>query len=126
MPLDWSKTTDKIPPFTQLKGTGGDASLRATLMRYLQTGIDCGILYFLTDDEKYARCSADILHTVIEALAQLQPSDKGHNGGGLLYPDDHLREAREIGAQVPILYDFAYSFLRKGSLVYNVATGKKE
>ena len=126
MPLDWSKTTDKIPPLKLLKGTSGDAAERTVIMNYLQTGIDCGILYFLTDDVKYAQCSADILHTVIEGLVQLQPSEKGHNGGGLLYPDDHLREAREIGAQVPILYDFAYPFIQKEGLVYNLATGKKE
>jgi hypothetical protein len=127
MPLDWAKKDGKMPPFTAMKGTqGGDASIRGVIMSYLQTGIDCGILYFLTDDTKYGQCSADILYTIIEALVQLEPSEKGHNGGGYLYPDDHLREAREIGAQIPILYDFAYSFIQKGGSVYNVATGKKE
>jgi Heparinase II/III-like protein len=117
----------KIPPLKLLKGSGGPtADERQAMMRYLQTGIDCGILYFLTDDTKYAQLSADVLHTVISGLEPLEINANGRNGGGLLYPDDHLREAREIGAQVPILYDFAYSFLKKGGMVYNVATGKRE
>jgi Heparinase II/III-like protein len=117
----------KIPPLKLLKGSGGSTTdERQAIMHYLQTGIDCGILYFLTDDTKYAQLSADVLHTIISGLEPLAINEKGHNGGGLLYPDDHLREAREIGAQVPILYDFAYSFLKKGGMVYNVATGKKD
>ncbi len=126
MPLDWANGKDKIPAFLPIKGTGGDTESRKDLMLYLQTGIDCGILYFLTDDTKYAQLSADVLHTIISGLEPLEINEKGHNGGGLLYVDDHLREAREIGAQIPILYDFTYSFLQKGGLPYNVATGKKE
>ncbi|MEZ4905275.1 MAG: heparinase II/III family protein [Spirosomataceae bacterium] len=127
MPLDWSKKQDEqVPPVIQLKGFGGvNAEKREALIRYLQTAVDCGVLYYLTDDEKYAQISADILYTMIEGLVQVQPNDKGHNGGGYLYPDDHLREAREIGAQLPIIYDFVASFLSKGGLVFNVATQQK-
>jgi Heparinase II/III-like protein len=126
MPLDWSKNKVNLPPFVALKGTGGSTvAQRQALMHYLQTGIDCGIVYFLTDEEKYAQLSTDVLYTVIEGLAQLEPTAKGHNGGGLLYPDDHLREAREIGAQIPILYDFVAPFLAKGGSAYDLAQDKK-
>ncbi len=126
MPLDWSKTGDKVPPFVLIKGNKGEgANERQAVMKYLQTGIDCGIMYFLTDEVKYAQISADILNTIIEGLAPLEVNNKSSTGG-YLYPDEHLREAREIGAQIPILYDFAYSFIQKGGLVYNVSTGKKE
>ena len=126
MPLDWAKQVDgKIPPFITMDVVSKYRDERGALMHYIRTGIDAGILYFLTDDERYGQCSADILHTVIEGLGQLTPNDEGHNGGGLLYPDDHLREAREIGSAVPILYDFAYPFLAKGGQVFDVAQGKK-
>ena len=126
MPLDWRKTGDKVPPFVLIKGNKGEgANERQAVMKYLQTGIDCGIIYFLTDEVKYAQISADILNTIIEGLAPIEVNDKSSTGG-YLYPDEHLREAREIGAQIPILYDFAYSFIQKGGLVYNVSTAKKE
>jgi Heparinase II/III-like protein len=126
MPLDWTKAGDKVPSFVLIKGNKGEgANERQAVMTYLQTGIDCGIIYFLTDDVKYAQISADILNTIIEGLAPIEVNDKSSTGG-YLYPDEHLREAREIGAQIPILYDFAYSFIQKGGLVYNVSTGKKE
>ncbi|TAE29031.1 MAG: hypothetical protein EAZ91_13510 [Cytophagales bacterium] len=126
MPLDWAKQeAGKIPPFAPIKGVTSDAELRKIVIHYLQTGIDCGILYYLTNDPKYGQCSADILHTLVEGLVPLKPSAGGHNGGGYLYPDDHLREAREIGAGIPILYDFAYPFIAQNSAVYDLGAGKK-
>lgn len=127
MPLDWSKKNDgQVPPLIQLRGFGGvNADARQALLTYLQTGVDCGVLYFLTEDEKYAQIGTDILFTIIEGLVQVQPNEQGHNGGGYLYPDDHLREAREIGAQIPILYDFIAPFLSKGGTAYSVTTEKK-
>ncbi len=126
MPLDWPVASPgKIPPFKVMKVVSKFVDERKILMHYLQTGVDAGILYFLTDDDRYAQYSADVLHTTIEGLGQLTPNDEGHNGGGLLYPDDHLREAREIGSVIPILYDFVYPFLAKGGQPYDVAQGKK-
>jgi hypothetical protein len=55
MPLDWSVKNDYVPPMLTFN---------------LQTGIDCGILYFLTDKEEYAQIGADILNTIIEAFKQ--------------------------------------------------------
>ena len=124
MPLDWSKKKDgQVPPFVVFKDPGSSTEQRQAVMHYLQTGIDCGIIYFLTGEEKYAQLGADVLNTIVEALVQNTPNtDKG---GSFMYEDEHLREAREIGAQIPILYDFIQPFIAKGGLSYNVATDKR-
>lgn len=127
LPLEWNKKqANRFPPLLTLNpSTGINNAKREVILEYLQTGIDCGILYFLTDDEKYAQFGADVLYTFVEGMVQLTSSKTGHNGGGLVYPDDHLREAREIGAQIPILYDFVYPYLIKGGKVFDVSEDKK-
>lgn len=89
----------------------------------MQIGIDCGVLYFLTEDEAYGQCALDILHAYIEGLLQIKPSEETGNGGWL-YADDHLREARIIGAQLPIIYDFIATYLAKHKKPYDI--GKKD
>ena len=124
MPLDWSKKVEgKIPPFVVFKDPGSSAEQRKAVMHYLNTGIDCGVLYFLTDEEKYAQIGADILNTIVEALVQNTPNtDKG---GSFMYENEHLREAREIGAAIPILYDFIQPFIAKEGLAYHVGNDKR-
>ncbi len=97
---------------------------RNSLQRYLLIGEDCGVAYFLTQDEAYARCAADILGAVIEALVLMPPNESPENGGWI-YPDDHLYEARALGAQLPIVYDFVADFLRGGATVLNLATRRQ-
>ena len=126
MPLDWSAgKPDKLPPFIAMQVVSKHQEARRELMHYMKTAVDAGILYYLTGEERYAQFNADVLYTVLEGLGQLTPSEEGHNGGGWLYPDDHLREAREIGSIIPILYDFAYPFLRQGGQPFDMAQGKK-
>jgi hypothetical protein len=127
MPLDWSKSgNNSFPPMLQFKSNGGlETEKRQALMHYLQTAIDCGIIYYLTDEEPYAQLVLDVVYTMVEAMTPLTPSEKGHNGGGYLYLDDHLREAREIGAQLPVAYDFIYSFIQKGGKPFNVLSNQK-
>ena len=98
-----------------------EGETRGKLQRFLLIGIDCGVLYFLTADETYARCAADILHATVEALVQMKPSESTNNGGWI-YPEDHLYEARALGAQIPILYDFVATYLRAGARVHSLAT----
>jgi hypothetical protein len=125
MPLDWSVKNGNVPPMLTFKADGGpNSEKRQALMHYLQTGIDCGILYFLTDENQYAQIGADILNTLIEALQTVKPA-QGRSNSGYIYTDDHLREAREIGAQIPILYDFIYPFFQKGGLAYHIGKGEK-
>ena len=126
MPLDWSKASEKIPPMIPIiEFNSSVASGRQDLLHYLLTGVDCAVLYYLTNEEAYAQLSLDVLHTFIEGIVQIQPSAQGHNGGGWLYPEDHLREAREIGASVPIIYDFVAPFIQKGGMPYDIAQKKK-
>ena len=98
-----------------------EGETRGKLQRFLLIGIDCGVLFFLTADETYARCAADILHATVEALVQMKPSESTGNGGWI-YPEDHLYEARALGAQIPILYDFVATYLQAGARVHSLAT----
>lgn len=81
-------------------------------------GVDCALLYYLTGDESYARCAADILHNAVQALLPVSPST-GLSNGGWLEQSNLLYEARYLGTQLPIIYDFLYSYLQTHS-VYDV------
>lgn len=125
IPFDWSKqkTGITLPLKTFEDSVDKNATDRSLQNKFLQIGIDCGVMYFLTEDKIYAQCAVDILNAYVEGLIQIKPSaDKGN--GGWLYPTDHLREARIIGAQLPIIYDFTANYIEKQKLAYDV--GKKK
>ncbi len=92
-----------------------------SLQRFLHLGTDCAVLYYLTGEESYARCAADILHASAEALVQM-PRNDATTQGGIEYPADVLYEARAVGAQLPIIYDFLYPWLMRGAKVHSVVT----
>lgn len=125
IPFDWSKQkTGVTPPLkTFADSNGANNTDRSLQSKYLQIGVDCGVMYFLTEDESYAQCALDILNAYVQGLLQLKPSEEKGNGGWI-YPDDHLREARIIGAQIPIIYDFVATYAEKHKLAYDI--GKKE
>ena len=127
MPFAWEQGVGEAAPplltYTGFRGPTADA--RRLLLLRIQTAVDGGVLYWLTGREDYARYAADVLHNLRGGLLALQPSEALSNGGWL-YPEDHLREAREIGAQLPIIYDFIYSYLRKGASVNDVGTLRQE
>ena len=124
IPFNWSEQKKGItPPLKTFKESNDANNLdRYLQFKYLQIGIDCGVLYFLTEDESYAQCALDILHAYVEGLLQIQPSNEKGNGGWL-YPSDHLREARVIGAQIPIIYDFIASYIEKNKPVFDIGKG---
>ncbi|TXF90246.1 hypothetical protein FUA23_06925 [Neolewinella aurantiaca] len=112
------------PPFKTYTSFDGEEREEQTRLHHqLQTAIDCGVLYFLTREERYARYAADVLHNVVQAVRQL-PLDSEFFNAGWIYTKDHLREAREIGAQIPIIYDFVQPWLTTGGRVYDL--GREE
>ncbi|MGB7394010.1 MAG: heparinase II/III family protein [Pricia sp.] len=135
MPLDWdNQQKNEIPPLTYTKigvpgehrnldnATKEELANFEKLSDYLQMAVDCGVLYYLIQEDEYARCGLDILHTAISGLVQLQPSE-WEGRGGWLCPDDLLRETRKIGEKFPIAYDFVASFINEGGQPYDL--GKK-
>ncbi|MSU53895.1 MAG: hypothetical protein EXS41_10990 [Opitutaceae bacterium] len=92
-----------------------------SLQRFLHIGTDCAVLFYLTGEESYARCAADILSTATRALARMPRSD-ATTQGGIVYPGDVLYEARAVGAQLPIIYDFLHPWLLRGPKVHDVVS----
>jgi len=119
-------TAGQIPPFKKITDSQSTASAdRTKYKNYLQSGIDSGVLYFLTGDEDYAKYSASIFYTFMKAMNKVALSDTGNFNAGWIYPADHLREARDIGAQMPILYDFIATYIKNGGTAYDYAANSE-
>jgi len=127
LPLVWPEEKGLHPGFHYIEndrpGTPGHQN-RITLMTYLQDAVDCGVLYYLTEDPAYAQYAADFLATAVLALQEMTPDGNRFNGGWI-YPSDHLKESRIFGAQWPLVYDFIHPFLADGGKVLNVVTGEE-
>jgi hypothetical protein len=137
MPFDWEKALpNSVPPFFLThhieKGKNNnldnatEAEMRnaRNLMAILQTGIDCGIAYYLTENTKYAQCATDILHAFTNSVLQSVVSN-WHGRGGWLFPFDGFREVREIGYKVPLIYDFTAEFIKNGGKPYDIIKKEK-
>jgi hypothetical protein len=137
MPFDWEKgKPGQTPPFyhTHHIENGENRNLDNTtetewvngrkLIRYLQLGLDCGIAYYLTEDEKFAQCAVDILNAFVNGVLQSEVSD-WRGRGGWLFPYDGFREVREIGYKVPLIYDFTAGFIKKGGKPFDIILKKK-
>ena len=111
----------QYPTFGQIPNDISEGTLRNDLMQYLQEGIECGVLYYLTENEDYAKCAADTLTAVVGALSRFNPSTSVGNGGWIM-TTDHLKEARVFGAQIPIIYDFVAPYLAQGNMVNDPRT----
>ncbi|SEJ81226.1 Heparinase II/III-like protein [Cyclobacterium xiamenense] len=137
LPFDWEKGTgDQIPPFHRTyhiedgihknldNATEAEMAHARTLIRYLQVAVDCGIAYYLTEEEKYAQCAADILYVFVTAVRQ-SPVSEWRGRGGWLFPDDGFREVREIGYKVPLVYDFIADYLKDGGKPFDPVKNSK-
>ncbi len=96
-----------------------ESQVRGPLRDKLEDAQDAAILYFLTQDVRYARFAGDILQNVIEGYTGLVAPGSSANTGWLL-ATDHLKEVREVATESPIIYDFIYDWLKAGNKVWDV------
>ncbi len=118
--VDWAAATPKfktIPAYAE-------STVRFPAEGKYNDALDCAVLYYLTKDdpggesEKYAQCAADILHNAVKTLLPVAASTSTGNGGWI-FQSDLLKEARVTGTQLPIIYDFLYSWLQTNQ-IYDV------
>ncbi|WP_299012539.1 heparinase II/III family protein [uncultured Polaribacter sp.] len=137
LPFNWAEGKEnEFPPFFKtdhiLNGkhrnldnaTEKEWAPAEALINYLQIGIDCGAMYFITQDEKYAYMASSILYSFTKSVQKAKLSD-WHGRGGWLFPYDGFREVRVIGYKVPLVYDFVASYLKKGGNVLDIIQNKK-
>lgn len=87
--------------------------------KVLTLASESGMLYYLTQDEKYAQFAADILAVYINELATRTPQTTTICGYYFFDP-------RTTYGPFAITYDFIYNFLKKeGTKVYDKELGKR-
>ena len=137
LPFNWSKKEqNSFPPFykTDHVENGKHRNLdNATkeewepaelLITYLQVALNCGELYYLTQDEKYAYVASSILYSYIKSVQQSEISTwKGR--GGWLFPYDGFREVRVLGYRLPLIYDFIHPYLKNEGKSLDIIQSKK-
>lgn len=127
LPFNITNVVDRqIPPFKTISNSQPNAAAdRNTYKLYLQSGVDSGVLYYLTGNEDYAKYSASLFYTYMKAMNQVPLSDASSINAGWIYRVDHLREARDFGAQLPILYDFISEYNKNGGTAYDFAADQE-
>lgn len=118
-----------LPPIDANMASGGLApeqiQMQAQMQAMVSNAIDHGVLFYLTEDPAYAALGGDVLQALVQMLRGLTPRDSPTNGGWF-YPGDHLYEARILGAQLPIIYDFLAGYLRRPDVtVWDLATSRR-
>lgn len=93
--------------------------LAAAHNKILTLASNAGLLYYLTEDEKYAKFSADILAAYFDKIAPLTPETTTICGYAFFDP-------RTTYGPIALAYDFTYNYLTKpGATVYNKTIGKR-
>ncbi|WP_298763480.1 heparinase II/III family protein [uncultured Polaribacter sp.] len=137
LPFNWLEGKENdFPPFLKTdhvengkhknldNATDKEWAPAAALINYLQIGIDCGTMYFITQDEKYAYMASSILYSFVKSVQKSKLSD-WHGRGGWLFPYDGFREVRVIGYKVPLVYDFVANYLKNGGNAFDIIQNKK-
>lgn len=138
LPFNWSEGKEnEFPPFFKTdhvengkhknldNATNLEWQPAENLITYLQIALDCGTIYFITQEEKYAYMASSILYSFTKSVQKSKVSD-WHGRGGWLFPYDGFREVRVIGYKVPLVYDFVANYLKKGGTAYDIIQNKKE
>ncbi|GAA4815061.1 heparinase II/III domain-containing protein [Litoribaculum gwangyangense] len=136
LPFNWRKQkANSFPPFYETDHVENGVHLNldnATdeewepaelLIKYLQVALDCGMVYYITEDEKYAYVASSILYAFVKSVQKSKLSD-WHGRGGWLFPYDGFREVRVIGYKVPLIYDFIAPYLNKNGLCFDIIKKK--
>ncbi|MCU0791491.1 MAG: heparinase II/III-family protein [Opitutaceae bacterium] len=116
LPVTWTTTPARFKTIP----TYSSSEVRTPAVAKFDSALNCAVLYYLTNDAKYARYAADVLHNTIKTLVPVAPSTELGNGGWIIQ-NDFLLEARALGTQLPIIYDFVRPFLATNQ-VYDVQT----
>ncbi|WP_170061692.1 heparinase II/III domain-containing protein [Nonlabens arenilitoris] len=137
LPFNWSEgNKNDFPPFYKTyhiengiqknldNATDKEQKYMELLDQYLQIAIDCGMMYYFTQDEKYAYLASSILYSFTKSVQKSEVSD-WRGRGGWLFPYDGFREVRVLGYKVPLVYDFTGSYLKKGGKSFDIIKNRK-
>lgn len=109
------------PRFTQETHTNYDDELQQKFTE----GVRCAAMFYLTEDESYARVAADIFHNTIQGLVNVTPLEG--NTAGWIYGNGLLGEAEQTAHRIPIMYDYLHSYLKTSPKVFELRkAGGKE
>ncbi len=110
------KNSHAVTPSTLLSTIPAIPGDRDTHRELLNTAVECGILYFLTDDESYAQVAADILYNYNKLISVQNPLSFEFYQPNF----NHLIPARELFPRVAMAYDFVRKFIvNAGTTVYD-------
>ena len=132
LPFNWTEgEINQFPPFSKTdhvengkhrnldNATDAEWKPAELLIEHLQTALDCGKMYYLTQDEKYAYVASSILYTFTKSVQKSKLSN-WHGRGGWLFPYDGFREVRVIGYKLPLIYDFIHPYLKKNGKAFDI------
>ena len=137
LPFNWNKAEENdFPPFLKTdhvengkhrnldNATDKEWEPAELLIENLQIALDCGYLYYLTQEDKYAYVASSILYSFTKSVQKSKISDwKGR--GGLLFPYDGFREVRVIGYRLPLIYDFIATYLKEDGKAFDIIKNQK-
>ncbi len=137
LPFNWSEVQEgSFPPFYKTyhiengvqknldNATDVEKRHMELLVKYLQVALDCGIMYYLTQDEKYAYTASSILYSFVKSVQKSKMSD-WRGRGGLLFPYDGFREVRVVGYKLPLIYDFIHPYIKNGGTSFDIVKNIK-
>ncbi|WP_298767172.1 T9SS type A sorting domain-containing protein [uncultured Polaribacter sp.] len=106
-------------PSSEISGIPAIPGNRTIHRNKLNIGAESAMLYYLTDDEKYAQIASDILHQYVKLLKDKNPLTIEFYSPNF----NHLIQCRELFTRVAMIYDFVEPFLSKeGTTVYDLAS----
>ncbi|WP_298495802.1 heparinase II/III family protein [uncultured Algibacter sp.] len=137
LPFNWDEAQkNQFPPFYKTdhiengvhknldNATDEEWKPAELLIKNLQVALDCSMIYYVTQDEKYAYVASSILYSFIKSVQKAELSN-WYSRGGWLFPYDGFREVRVIGYKLPLIYDFVYPYIQNGGKSLDIIKGDK-